>query len=128
MSFYGIANISDSYCRILLPALKDAVARKFVNEEFYSVLSVALKSQTNIIQSADLANVFPGKSSSDRSRIIKSLIDAKMLAPIKPGARKYYPVFSNNYLLRSILRIMDVEGLLPVNSGMNKIEATVKHI
>lgn len=114
--------------KILLPALKDAVARKFINEEFYSVLSVALKSQTNIIQSGDLANVFSGKSSSDRSRIIKSLIDAKMLAPINSGARKYYPVFSNNYLLRSILRIMDVEGLLPVNSGRDKIEATVKHI
>lgn len=44
-----------------------------------------------------------------------------MLSPTHTGARKYYPVFSNNYLLRSILRVLDREGFLPVNSGIDEI-------
>lgn len=112
--------------RLLLPALEDALARKFVNPEFYSVLKTAIKKEDQIIQSGDLTEIFPEKTPSDRSRLIKSLVHQKMLSPIHEGARKYYPVFSNNYLLRSILRVLDREGFLPVNSGIDEVEETVK--
>ena len=51
-----------------------------------------------------------------------------MLAPVHDGARRYYPVFSNNYLLRSILKALDNEGFLPVNSGIEDVENAVKQI
>lgn len=114
--------------QILLPSLKDALERKYITPESYEVLVLTIKNPNNIIQSGDLIQIFPTKSSSDRSRIIKTLIDSKMLSPIKEGARKYYPVFSNNYLLRSILRTLDKHGFLPVNSGLEDVEATVRHI
>lgn len=34
----------------------------------------------------------------------------------------------NNYLLRSILRVLDREGFLPINSGLDRVEETVKEI
>ncbi len=114
--------------KILLPALDDALNRKFITPEYFAILQVAVKSPNSTIQSSDLTKVLPGKSSSDRSRAIKSLVDAHMLAQIKPNARKYYPVFSNNYLLRSILWALDKEGFLPVNSGIDAVEDTVKKL
>lgn len=112
--------------KLLIPALEDALAKKIVTPEFYSVLKAAVKKGDQIIQSGDLTEIFPEKTPSDRSRLIKSLVQQKMLSPTHEGARKYYPVFSNNYLLRSILRILDREGFLPVNSGIDEVEETVK--
>lgn len=112
--------------QLLFPALEDALSRKFITPEFHAVLRAAVKKNDQIIQSGDLVDLFPGKSASDRSRLIKSLVQQRMLAPIHEGARKYFPVFSNNYLLRSILRILDKEGFLPVNSGIDEVEETVK--
>ena len=111
-----------------MPALEDALNRKFITPESFAILQVAVKSPNSTIQSSDLTKVLPGKSSSDRSRAIKSLVDAHMLAQIKPNARKYYPVFSNNYLLRSILWALDKEDFLPVNSGIDAVEDTVKKL
>lgn len=114
--------------RILIPALADALNRKFITPESHIVLSIALNAPESTIQSGDLANAFPSKSPSDRSRLIRALIKDRMLAPTREGARRYYPVFSNNYLLRSILKILDKEGFLPVNSGVDDVENTVKEI
>ena len=112
--------------KLLIPALEDALAKKFVTPEFYSVLKAAVKKGDQIIQSGDLTEIFPEKTPSDWSRLIKALVQQKMLSQTHEGARKYYPVFSNNYLLRSILRILDREGFLPVNSGIDEVEETVK--
>ena len=112
--------------KVLLPSLEDAFSRKFLTPEAYAILVVAVKADKQIIQSGDLVRALPNKSSSDRSRLIRGLINDKMLAPVSEGARKYYPVFSNNYLLRSILRVLDREGFLPVNSGIDSVEETIK--
>lgn len=126
-----IDRLSDSNIlrdRVLLPSLEDAYSRKFLTPESYAILVVAVKAEKQIIQSGDLIKALPGKSSSDRSRLIRTLVNDKMLAPVSEGARRYYPVFSNNYLLRSILRVLDREGFLPVNSGLDRVEETVKEI
>ena len=114
--------------RILMPALSDALSRKFITPDSYAVLCTAVNAVNSTIQSGDLVKAFPSKSPSDRSRLIKNLIKDRMLAPVHDGARRYYPVFSNNYLLRSILKALDNEGFLPVNSGIEDVENAVKQI
>ena len=99
---------------ILLPALKHAFENKFITELDYKILQVACDS---IIQSADIARVMPGSTSSERSRAIISLIDRNMLLPIKENARKYYIHFNFNYLLRSIMVQLDANGFLPDHSS-----------
>jgi hypothetical protein len=101
------------YPVILSEALKDAREREYITKEEYTILEVALKKVQGLIQSSDIADVLPSKSKYDRSRVIKSLVEKKMLRPIKPGARKYYLYFSNNYLMRSILAQLDKNGFLP---------------
>ncbi len=114
--------------RILMPALSDALSRKFITPDSYAVLCTVVNAVNSTIQSGDLVKAFPSKSPSDRSRLIKNLIKDRMLAPVHDGARRYYPVFSNNYLLRSILKALDNEGFLPVNSGIEDVENAVKQI
>lgn len=62
---------------------------------------------------ADIKDLFPGKHPVEVSRNIKRLIDSKMLIPERENARKYVIRFDNNYLLRGIIRMLDVEGFLP---------------
>lgn len=99
---------------IILPALKHAFENKYITELDYKILQVACDS---IIQSADIAKVMPGSTSSERSRAIRSLIDRNMLMPIKENARKYYIHFNFNYLLRSIMVQLDANGFLPDHSS-----------
>ena len=69
-------------------------------------------------QSSDISPIFPDKSSSDRSRMIKALVDKRMLRPISENARRYLLSFENNFLLRSILTQLDKNGFLP--EGYNR--------
>ena len=105
---------------LLYPALQDALSNKYVTDDSYKILKLVVDSQGQTIQSSDISPIFPGKSSSDRSRIIRALVTQGMLIPIHRGARKYTICFSNNYLLRSVLKVLDKEGLLPEQQSLSK--------
>lgn len=100
---------------ILLPSLQDAKERMYITPPEYLILKNTISQKEQILQSSDIAKDFPNASSSDRSRMIKALIDKGMLMPIHAGARKYVIAFGNNYLLRSILKSLDANGFLPPN-------------
>lgn len=102
---------------ILLPSLQDAKERMFITPPEYIVLRNTIVKKNQMLQSSNITKDFPYASSSDRSRMIKALIDKGMLMPIHPGARKYVIAFSNNFLLRSILKTLDLNGFLPSNEA-----------
>lgn len=106
-----------SYLRenILIPSMNDALSNKYISDVEYSILKTAINSRNQEIQAGDIKKIFPSKSSSDISRMIKSLIGKKMLIPISERGRKYVVSFGNNYLLRSILTSLDQNGFLPLN-------------
>ena len=97
---------------ILLPTINDAFERGYINEVEFKVLKVAVQKQ--IFQAADVSEIL-GKSSSEVSRIIRSLKEKNMLMPIQENARKYYPLFNNSKLIRSIITKLDENGFLPNN-------------
>lgn len=99
---------------ILLPALADSKENAYVTPTEYLVLKSTITKSDQIIQSSDIARLFPNASSSDRSRIIRALIDKGMLLPTHDKARRYVIAFSNSYLLRSILKMLDANGFLPI--------------
>ncbi len=102
---------------ILLPSLQDAKERMYITPPEYIILKNTITKKEQTLQSSDIAKDFPNASSSDRSRMIKALIDKGMLMPIHAGARKYVIAFGNNYLLRSILKSLDANGFLPSNEA-----------
>lgn len=112
-----IVNLVDySYLkeRIIQPALTDAISNAYITPLDKKILDIALLREE--IKAQDIKHLFEGKNSSDISRHIRGLIDKKILRSTSPSSRKYTICFSNNYLLRSILKILDIEGFLPKNN------------
>ena len=68
-----------------------------------------------LIQALDIKDLFVGHDNAIISRQIKKLIEKKMLAPEKAGARKYMISFNNNFLLRGIINSLGEKGFLPIN-------------
>lgn len=102
--------------RILMPALNISRARQLITVDEYHVLLevVRLKSA----KSADLKKVMPKLTDNQRTYQIKRLVELKMLQPIYPGARQYSICFTNNYLLRGVIKALTDEGFVP--SSMEK--------
>lgn len=100
---------------VLLPSLSDAVAKRYITDDQAAILKQAINSKEQVIQSNDLLSVLPDKTSSERSRIIRSMKEAGLLMSIAENARKYVISFSNNYWMRSILTSLDKNGFLPQN-------------
>jgi hypothetical protein len=71
--------------------------------------------EKKMIQSSDLKEVFHGKHGAELSRQIKRLVDKKMLQRI--GFKDYCLSFGDNYLLRSIMKVLGDKGFLPHLDG-----------
>lgn len=104
--------------RILTPALAYAKGRQLINAQEAGVLQIAAKS--GIAKAADLGAAMPGMSTAQRTYQIKRLVERGMLQPIKEGARQYVIGFSNNYLMRGIIRALSDEGFIP--ASMNRAD------
>lgn len=97
---------------ILLPAISYSLERKYITDVESKILKKVIDLQ--LIQASDVKEFFVGKADAEVSRQIKRLIDKKMISPEKQGTRKYVLRFDNNYLLRSIIKILGEKGFLPV--------------
>ena len=97
---------------ILLPAIAHSAERKYITAIESKILKTVIELQ--VIQASDLKKIFAGKVSAEISRQIKKLIDKKMLVPEKEGTRKYIIRFDNNFLLRSVMKVLGEKGFLPV--------------
>ena len=66
-----------------------------------------------VVKSADLASALPDLSASQRTYLIKKLVSQGMLLPINEGARQYTIGFSNNYLIRGVIKGLREQGFIP---------------
>lgn len=96
---------------ILAPAVAFARERGWITETEEAVLSAAIK--LKIVKSADVAAVLPKQSSNQRTYLIKKLVDQGMLLPLNAGARQYTIGFSNNYLIRGVIKSLREQGFIP---------------
>ncbi|EPM62359.1 filamentation induced by cAMP protein fic [Pseudomonas syringae pv. actinidiae ICMP 19071] len=96
---------------ILVPAVVFAREREWITETKASVLSAAIK--LKVVKSADLATVLPRQSSNQRTYLIRKLVDQGMLLPLSAGARQYTIGFSNNYLIRGVIKSLRDQGFIP---------------
>ena len=102
--------------RILAPALAYAKERQLITVQEAAVLQIAAKN--GVAKAGDLAPAMPEMTMAQRTYQIKRLIERGMLQPIKEGARQYAIGFSNNYLIRGIIRALSDEGFIP--ASMNR--------
>lgn len=97
--------------RIITPALAYARERELITTLEENVLHIAAKK--GVAKAADLSVAMPKMSATQRTYQIKKLVERKMLQPVSEGARQYTFGFSNNYLMRGVIRALSSEGFIP---------------
>ena len=97
--------------RILTPALHYARERELLTTQEEQVLLATARA--GIAKASDLKGAMPGISDAQRTYQIRKLVERRMLAPIREGARQYTMGFSNSYLIRGVIRALSAEGFIP---------------
>ncbi len=102
---------------ILLPALKIAREEKHITEQEFKVLEHMVKKEEMAMKSEELSfmGVYDAKK---KSALMGRLRDKKIVASLSQGGRIYTIHFVNNYLLRSIMKVLDDKGF--VSDFLNK--------
>jgi Fic family protein len=106
-----LADFSYLRNKILTPALAYAKERQLITSQEEGILNIAAKMGTAKL--ADFAVVMPNLTPANRGYQIKRLVERKMLQPVSEGARQYTFGFSNNYLLRGVIKALSSEGFIP---------------
>ena len=100
---------------IVLPSLKVSLERKLLTETEESILRWTINNEEQLIKNGDIKkHILKGKSPQQISNLIKSLVNRKMLMPLKDSPRKYYVRFDNNYLLRAVIKVLGEKDFLPL--------------
>ena len=94
---------------ILKPVLQDALRKGQITKDESAALHIAL--ETPVFQASDLSSIWTDAFA--RSRNVRKLLNAGLIAPIKEGARKYYLKFTNGPLMVSLMFVMSNQRFLP---------------
>lgn len=97
--------------KILAPALAYAKERQLITSQEEGILNIAAKMGTAKL--ADFGVAMPNLTPANRSYQVKRLVERKMLQPVSEGARQYTFGFSNNYLMRGVIKALSSEGFIP---------------
>ena len=106
-----LADYRNLTAEILMPALAHARDRKLVTPQEGSLLALTIKQ--GVVKAADLSPAMPGASLPQRTYQIRKLVENGMLQPIHENARQYTIGFSNNMLLRGVIRALTDQGFIP---------------
>jgi len=97
--------------KILFPSIKYALERKLITSEEKKVLHLMIDSPEMSIKSQDLSRIGIN-GSVKKSRFMEKLKERKFIKPIKEGGRIYTINFTNNYLLRGVIKSLEKEGFV----------------
>ncbi|MBL8326812.1 MAG: Fic family protein [Rubrivivax sp.] len=106
-----LADHAHLQAHVLLPAVAHARERQHVTAQEAAVLTTTVK--TGVVKAGDLVGAMAGLSATQRTYQVRKLVDAGLLQPISPGSRQYCIGFSNNLLLRGVVRALTDEGFIP---------------
>lgn len=114
-----LADYGNLTSEILLPALAHAHDRRLVTPQEQAVLALTIKA--GVVKAADLAPAMPRLTTTQRTYQIRKLVEGGLLQPTHPNARQYTVGFSNNMLLRGVIRALTDQGFIPpALSGLPK--------
>jgi Fic family protein len=106
-----LADYANLTSEVLIPALSHARQRHLISQQEEAVLMAAIRGK--VVKSAHLVDAMPGLNPQQRTYQIRRLVANGMLQPIYPDARQYTIGFSNNMLLRGVVRALTERGFIP---------------
>jgi Fic family protein len=99
--------------KIILPALRFAKERQWITANEEAILQ--LTAGMGVAKASDFKELMKSLSDAQRTYQIKKLVERKLLLPISQGSRQYTIGFSNNYLVRGVIRALTNEGFVPAS-------------
>lgn len=96
---------------VLLPTLELAIERGYLTKSEAKVLRLGLKKQE--FKAADLNEVLSQFNSRQRTHLIAKMKEAGFIRPLKENGRTYYVCFTNNYLMRCLIQVLEKAGFIP---------------
>jgi len=102
---------------ILLPAIRYSKERELLTNIEKKILDVAIKKQ--VFQNSDLQDIFKGKKKSEISRWIRKMKERNLIETERKSSRKYIIKFSQNQILRGIIKSLGDNDFLPIQDDKN---------
>lgn len=99
------------YRKILVPTINMGIERGYLNKEEAKVLSIGIKKQK--FKASELNEALGGLTSRQRTHLIAKMKDAGFIRPLKEHGRIYCVSFMNNFLMRSLIQILEKENFVP---------------
>lgn len=100
---------------ILIPALDYSRTMKYIDNREYKILKVTVEKQ--VVQNSDIQEVLKENHMTSISRYIRVLKEKKMIVSEKDNVRKYHINFTNNFLIRSVIKKLEEEGFIPMKTN-----------
>jgi Fic family protein len=98
---------------ILLPVLSYGLDQKYITKSEHTILSALVKKPDMTIKAGDLVNIIGENNVYQRTRIIKKLKDKNMLIPIKDHSQIYTLGFTENFLTRGVIKVLEQQDFIP---------------
>jgi len=97
--------------KVLKPAISLGRDRGLINKDEEAILKMGVEKQK--FKASGVAEVLPGLSARQRTHLVTKLKSSGMICPLKENGREYYVAFNNNYLMRSLIQMLEKESFIP---------------
>jgi len=104
---------------ILLPSIQFSLEHENITHREFEILRGVINNKRMAVKSADIKKIIGEESAVQISRIIKKLKEKGMLTPLKESGRTYTISFSNNYLLRGVVNMLEKNDFIPKSLNKN---------
>lgn len=96
---------------ILKPAIALGRERGLINKDEETILKMGAEKQS--FKSIDVERVLPKLTPRQRTHLLSRLKSNGLICPIKENGREYFIAFNNNYLMRSLIQVLEKEKFIP---------------
>ena len=99
------------YKNILVPTIKLGAERGYLNKEEAKVLNLGILKQS--FKATELDEAFEGLTSRQKTHLIAKMKESGFIRPLKENGRTYCVSFMNNFLMRSLIQVLEKENFIP---------------
>ena len=99
------------YKNILVPTIKLGAERGYLNKAEAKVLNIGILKQS--FKATELDEAFKGLTSRQKTHLIAKMKESGFIRPLKENGRTYCVSFMNNFLMRSLIQVLEKENFIP---------------
>lgn len=106
-----LLDFSYLYQQILVPTINMGIDRGYLNKDEAKVLNIGIKKQK--FKANELNEALESLTPRQRTHLITKMKESGFIRPLTDKGRTYYVSFMNNFLMRSLIQILEKENFIP---------------